>query len=99
MMSETISINIGWSLTTGESPVFPDAKRGAVYERTGPLAPRATLQQLDAGLIWASCCFCGAFVLIDAERRTRERCSCGAVRCHRNGADGWRRDGESWWMI
>lgn len=63
-----------------------------------------TAGQRAEGLVWWRCSFCGRLVLVDAYRNTRERCTCGARRCHHNDArrgiheEGWRKGKDEWWF-
>ena len=83
-----------------ESGHYPTAKRGDVVKGRAV----ETQEQLDAHLVWWSCPFCDCKVLIDAWRQTRERCICGAARCHHTDSrrgiyeEGWRRGIREWWM-
>lgn len=99
-MNTEVGISLGMSISTSASPVYPNAKRGSVVPRseTGIYEPRTTDEQDEDGLLWWPCSFCEAWVLVDAFRLTRERCACGARRCHRNGNDGWTKDGVTWWF-
>jgi len=81
-------------LNTWNTPTIPDAVRGSVVDP--PVTE--TREQLDSGLIWWCCSFCGRMVMINCSIRGRERCSCGAVRCHYCGQEGWRKDGKTWWI-
>jgi hypothetical protein len=96
-----MNLGIGISLHLQSDPTFPEAKRGHVIPPDQ--TPRATDEQLALGLIWWPCSFCHSWVLVDSTRRARERCSCGARRCHHTSRDGyysegWRRDGKTWWF-
>lgn len=88
-----MEIGIGLDVISEETPTLPDAKRGDSVE--GLI--RETEEQLAADLIWWPCSFCGRHVLV-AVGRGREKCACGAVRCHSRGQEGWRRDGKEWWF-
>lgn len=97
-----VAIQIG--CVDGSTPTIPSAKRGRATSKD----VTETAAQLDAGLIWDWCPFCDRHVLVDAFRRTRERCTCGAVRTHatvrgydgdRHYNQGWRRGKKTWWRI
>lgn len=88
-------IQFGFSVNTVDTPIIPLAKRGDVSDNH----VNETREQLDNGLVWWKCSFCGRYVLIDSDRPTREKCSCGAVRCNHKGQSGWRKDGVEWWYI
>jgi len=90
MQVQTTIDMINWN-----TPTMPAAGRGAVCE--GSI--KETTDQLDAGLVWWPCSFCGKKVLVDSKSRGREKCSCGAVRCHYRGQEGWCKDGDEWWFI
>jgi hypothetical protein len=92
-MSAT-TIKIGFDVITDNTPTLPDARRGAATK--API--RETSEQLEAGLVWWPCGFCGLRVLVDSLKRGRERCQCGAVRCFSKGSEGWRKDGREWWF-
>ena len=81
--------------TTDQTPSWPDAARGDCFD--GSITE--TRAQLDQNLVWEPCAFCGLKVLIRCDIRGRERCSCGAVRCHHRGQEGWRRGDDEWWLI
>lgn len=95
-----VSIEVSFEVRTGTEPTVPEARRGHVTE--GPI--RETREQLDGGLVWIRCSFCGKYVLVGARSHTRERCSCGARRCYltdsRRGVyqEGWRKGNDAWWM-
>lgn len=92
---ESVKIGLDFEVVTGATPSVPGAKRGAVYD--GVVCE--TWDQLEAGLVWLPCLFCGRRVLIDSNVRGREKCSCGAIRCHSRGSEGWRKDGDEFWFI
>lgn len=81
---------IFFDLITDKTPTLPNAKREAVT--VPPITE--TSEQLAENLIWWPCSFCGKRVLIASFIRGREKCTCGAVRCHSQGAEGWQKDGE-----
>lgn len=105
MTTETISISM--TLHLHDDPTIPDAKRGHVASGAGR-PPQTTDEQSAAGLIWWQCTFCHSWVLVDAYRQTREKCTCGARRCHHTSrpdswgekyySEGWTRDGQTWWF-
>jgi len=94
-MVEKIEIVLRMEVITDQTPVMPGAKRGEVY--TGAI--QETGDQLEAGFVWWPCLFCGRKVLVDSNVAGRERCSCGAVRCHWRGMEGWRKNGEECWFL
>jgi hypothetical protein len=94
-------MNIGMriEIRDGNEPTVPTAKRGAFFQGL----VRTTDEQSEKGLTWWPCAFCGGNVLVDVYRNTRERCACGARRCHhtdtRRGIyeEGWRLNGHTLW--
>ena len=99
-MTDAMAINLNIELATGYEPKDPNAKRGDSI--AGPV--QETREQLAGGLVWATCSFCGGHVLVGIRRDYRERCACGARRCHhtdsRRGtyAEGWRCGTEERWL-
>jgi len=92
------SVQVSFEVVTDDTPSRPHAKRGDSI-RAGGRGITETDEQLSAGLIWWPCSFCNRHVLVSVNIRGRERCKCGAVRCHSQGQEGWRRDGKEWWFI
>ena len=93
-MSKTIHVGLGFDMVTGSTPTLPNAKRGDCSD----VLVRATSEQRAAGLNWIPCSFCNRYVLVDTNRATRERCKCGAVRCHNQDEEGWRKGKKKWWF-
>lgn len=87
-------VGIGFDIVTTLTPTLPDAKRGATAQ--API--QETSEQLEAGLVWWPCSFCNLRVLVDSRKRGRERCACGAVRCHSGRSEGWRKGKQEWWF-
>lgn len=83
-------ISLSFIVTDSNTPELPGAQRGAVSDRH----VAETDEQLKGGLVWWPCGFCGRFVLIDAYRNTREKCTCGAERRNRYGNAYWIKNGE-----
>jgi len=93
-MSKTIHVGLGFDMIDASTPTLPNAKRGDCSE----VLVKETSEQLAAGLVWMPCSFCGRRVLVDCKRATRERCKCGAIRCHHLGEEGWRKGKNEWWF-
>ena len=81
-------INISFTCDDSNTPTLPDAKRGDCSE-THHLE---TKEQLDAGLVWWPCGFCGLEILIGMN--TRETCKCGAKRHNHHGYLSWQKSDE-----
>jgi len=96
----SVGLGITFEFNDGKEPMYPDAKRGDSVEGRA----RETPGQREAGLVWWPCSFCGRKVLVDAWRRTRERCACGARRTtHTDTArdiyeEGWRKGEQEIWF-
>lgn len=91
----TIELGISIECHDENTPKKPEAKRGDCFDGTID----STREQLDAGLLWWPCGFCGTNVLISTRIKGREKCKCGAIRHNHFAEVYWKRGNEKAWYL